>query len=939
MVEVELVVTYTKDIRKKKGKKWLDGKIIVDSTSRRATLKDEDTQKTLASIERLPSDVSLDTGGGEAFEMSLEEGKAGYLVQVDDVHVEVEPKKSEMFYKSIIQGSDRLINAKTLLPSSAPNSSTTNHAPNMKQIHPESIRRPLYVENNPLEAPKRRTTEELLNVLGIAWEKPADAPASTKANPVVLASSWNAHKPVKRILQNINKTEMSMKRPMIERGESLPQSACPNFEQALHPQRKVCIPTKFHSIPQYVEVMKNAIQEEMYLRVIESVLGHFVSCIANVQKQAGSAVAPHQLDEACQKAKIREYHGECHLKFFSKDKRKQMDDEDPESTLQNKDSVYLVLGSLRRAKAADYHKSDVWIISNSPSFGFSPKEGTKYSGTAWMCAVKSLWHGPNKDGKFQVEFVSNRPQYLAKSTKVYALQGPELAMELDLISLFSTHLNLDSLQTPVLTSSLLNESSAFTPNNMIDDDPEVRSVSERFSLNEYQKKALSHVASWNYSGSDDQNSSPLCLVHGPFGSGKSSTLVAILHLILKLRASSGALSNARVMVCSHTNIAVDRVLLGLLQSGIADFIRVGALRKIHHNLLSHSLHASESKSKSNALSELKEMAKSATGTILAKLKAEMSEIERGADRKRKKMLKTCPIVGVTCVSTALEVLQDQYFDILLLDEASQLTEPLCLAPIMRSNCKYVIIAGDPNQLPPVVCSPENVEGVSTHGLSRPLFVRLTDLGHVPHLLKTQYRCHPDISCISNQFFYNNQLIDGVDAQQRRSMIPSMPSVSVVDLQNGQENYQGKSLYNPSEVRAVGNIVKTLLSLGISPSDIGIISFYKAHVDALRKCIYDSNDPGDPSQDIQIATVDSFQGAEKELIILSTATTKPSSFAADACRLNVAITRARKNLVLVGNIHMLSKGIPAFNFILSRAKTKGGYFLGGLPHISHMKQDA
>ena len=857
--------------------------------------------------------------------------KSGFLVQVDDV--EVEPKNYEVFSKIQIQRHERLIKAKDLLLSTALNSSTTAPAPKMKKADPQSIRRPSHVENDFLDIPKRRTTEELLKILGIAWEKPADDPAPPKVNQVPPASSWNTHKPVKRVLQNLNKTEMSPKRPMIENGGSLPESACLNFEQALQPQRKVCIPTKFDSMLQYMEVMKNSIQEEMYLRVIESVLGNFALCIANVQKQSGAMVAPHHLDEACQKAKIREYHGECLLKLFSKEKRKQMDGSDPESTLEHKDSVYLVLGSHRRAKAADYHKSDVWIISNSPSFGFSSREGARHLGTSWTCAVKSLWHGPNKDGKFQVEFVSNRPQYLAKSTKVYALQGPELAIELDLIKLFTTHLNLDTLHTPVLTSSLLNESGAFT-SNMIDD--EVKSVSEGFGLNEYQQKVLSHVASWHYSGSNDRSSSPLCLVHGPFGSGKSSTLVAILHLILKLRASSGHLSNSRVMVCSHTNIAVDRVLLGLLQSGIAEFIRVGALRKIHHNLLSHSLHASESKSNSNAMSELKEMAKNATGTILAKLKAEMSEIELGADRKRKKMLKTCPIVGVTCVSTALEVLQDQSFDILLLDEASQLTEPLCLAPIMRSKCKYVIIAGDPNQLPPVVCSPEKVQGVSNHGLSRPLFVRLTDLGHVPHLLKAQYRCHPDISCISNQFFYDNQLIDGVDAQQRRSMIPCLPSVSVVDLQNGQENYQGRSLYNPTEVRAVGNIVKTFLSLGIPPSDIGIIAFYKAHVEALEKFIYTSNI--DSSQDIQIATVDSFQGAEKELIILSTATTKPSSFAADACRLNVAITRAKKNLVLVGNIHMLSKGIPAFNFILSRAKAKGGYYLGGLPNISHMRQD-
>lgn len=524
--------------------------------------------------------------------------------------------------------------------------------------------------------------------------------------------------------------------------------------------------------------------------------------------------------------------------------------------------------------------------------------------------------------RFEVEFISRRPLQLGKSARVYAIQGPEASIELGLLSLLGDQKSV----TAPMVSHLLQFNTSDVKVDLESENglEEFRQVSTKFSLNTHQMEVLSHVARWH----TQPTYQPICLVHGPFGSGKSQLMVSILHLILALRRSkesTGGLSDARVLVCSHTNIAVDRVLIGLMRSGVSDFLRVGALKKIHHEILEYSIHASESKSHNTALGELKEMAKAASGQVLCKLQAEIAEAERGSDRKRKRMLKTCPIVGVTCVSTALSILEDQTFDILILDEASQLTEPLSLAPIIRSKCKYVIAAGDPNQLPPVVCSPEHVrEGYS---VARPLFVRLTDLGHTPHLLRTQYRCHPDIACVSNKFFYENKLLDGITPQQRPRLAKILPAVSVVDIMLGQEGYSHRSIYNDMEARAVSSIIQKLLGHGISPDSIGVIAFYKAHVDALARAVSQIQGEHDG---IHIATVDSFQGAEKDIIILSTATSKPSSFAADACRLNVALTRAKHHLLLVGNIHSLSKGIPSFEFILSRAKAHQGYFLGGLP---------
>ena len=127
-----------------------------------------------------------------------------------------------------------------------------------------------------------------------------------------------------------------------------------------------------------------------------------------------------------------------------------------------------------------------------------------------------------------------------------------------------------------------------------------------------------------------QATSPICLVHGPFGSGKSTLLVALIHLLLGMRGVPGsALAQARVLVAAHTNVAVDRVLLGLQDSGCSDFLRVGPLRRVASALLARSLHASES-SRSTAASELRAMlAAAGSPAEAAALRGELEDVEKG----------------------------------------------------------------------------------------------------------------------------------------------------------------------------------------------------------------------------------------------------------------------------------------------------------------------
>lgn len=167
----------------------------------------------------------------------------------------------------------------------------------------------------------------------------------------------------------------------------------------------------------------------------------------------------------------------------------------------------------------------------------------------------------------------------------------------------------------------------------------------------------------------------------------------------------------------------------------------------------------------------------------------------GADRQRKRLLRTVPVVGVTACSSRLSALDGQRFDLLVLDESSQMVEPLSVVPLLRCQARFLLAAGDPLQLPPVVAAPPHVTAASgapsgqglPHGLLRPLFVRLAALGVPPYLLRRQYRCHPDISAVPNSHFYGGRLLDGCSREARASLVPGLPSLALLDVR-GQESY-------------------------------------------------------------------------------------------------------------------------------------------------------
>ena len=276
-----------------------------------------------------------------------------------------------------------------------------------------------------------------------------------------------------------------------------------------------------------------------------------------------------------------------------------------------------------------------------------------------------------------------------------------------------------------------------------------------------------------------------------------------------------------------------------------------------------------------------------------------------------------------------------------------MTEPSSLLPVIRTRCKSVVAVGDPHQLYPVLETVrEEIENASSQVTRNPLqitlFSRLSKAGYPKVTLRTQYRLHPMISAIPNKCYYDGMLLDGVDAMDRASLIDIstggvLPPIVWWDT-NGVDEKEGQSKLNVAEANRVSAILHRLLDNGISAEKIGVIAFYAAQASfvtmKLKECLKsdepyvaegDEDDESFAPSDVQVSTVDAFQGQEKEVIVFTLCGAPMSSFTTSE-RLNVAITRAKRHLIVVGAAGMGQKsGVQAWLEILKRARsTPNGY---------------
>ena len=281
----------------------------------------------------------------------------------------------------------------------------------------------------------------------------------------------------------------------------------------------------------------------------------------------------------------------------------------------------------------------------------------------------------------------------------------------------------------------------------------------------------------------------------------------------------------------------------------------------------------------------------------------LAEARKLEDQVVERLLDAAQIVCATTTGLDGDLLRGRTFDWCIMDEASQSTEPGVWIPLQYAH--RLILAGDHCQLPPTVISPEAVaEGFNVSMLER--LVKQSGVG-ISRRLTVQYRMHQAIMAFSSEEFYENSLTAGPAVANH--LLADLPGISLNELTQTPVHFidtagasydeqvepEGESRFNPLEAELVIRKVQDLLDSGLAPVDIGVISPYSAQVRLLRERL---KLPG-----MEIDSVDGFQGREKEAVVVSLVRSNPDGeigFLGDVRRMNVALTRARRKLVVVGD---------------------------------------
>lgn len=432
-------------------------------------------------------------------------------------------------------------------------------------------------------------------------------------------------------------------------------------------------------------------------------------------------------------------------------------------------------------------------------------------------------------------------------------------------------------------------------------------ISERMNLS--QRDAIRHALA----------SKDLAIIHGPPGTGKTTTVVEVIRQLVA--------RGERVLACAPSNTAVDNLLERLLVIG-EPAVRLGHPARVSEDLRQHSLDALVGRHEAmmvvhQMMREAEQIERKAAKYTRGRpasghrgqLRQEARELKRHARILEKQaiadLLKDARVI---CATTSFDdsVLDDLRFDVLVIDEACQSVEPGCWVPLRRAD--RIILAGDHLQLPPTILS----DAAKREGFAVSLMERLVshygDL--VTRQLTVQYRMHESIMGFSSKHFYDNSLV--ADDSVRLHVLSDLPGIRADQLDGNDGNHatndepvtfidtagtgwqeelepEGLSKLNPQEGELVLKQVNALCRAGLKPADIAVIAPYAAQVRWLRaNAVYDH---------LEIDTVDGFQGREKEAVVISLVRSNATGeigFLSDARRMNVALTRARRKLIIIGD---------------------------------------
>ncbi len=432
-------------------------------------------------------------------------------------------------------------------------------------------------------------------------------------------------------------------------------------------------------------------------------------------------------------------------------------------------------------------------------------------------------------------------------------------------------------------------------------------------LNESQRQAIAHLL-----GADH-----VSLVHGPPGTGKTTTLVAAVGELLK--------TESRILFCTPSNSAADLVTIRLAEMGI-NVVRTGNISRVEEDVLRHTLDlqiadhpdTQQVKKLRQEAANIRRKAHKSKGRDKGLLFRDAGRLNNWArqleDRTLDHVLDTAEVIVCTLIGAASSLLSKHEFRTCIIDEAAQALEPATWIPILKAN--RVVLAGDPFQLPPTVKNREAEKAGLTETLlekclsrgdteikvtKAPLPGTAGDLQHA--LLQVQYRMNRPIMGYSNDYFYRGQL-EAADLVATRTL-PGIPlTESVVFIDTAGTGFEEKlhprfkSRYNDGELNI---LIEHLLDLrsAIPPEDplpsVAIITPYREQVIQAEDRLEAEKRVSD--FDLTINTVDGFQGRERDVVYLSLVRSNEKAeigFLADYRRMNVALTRAKKYLIVIGD---------------------------------------
>lgn len=446
-------------------------------------------------------------------------------------------------------------------------------------------------------------------------------------------------------------------------------------------------------------------------------------------------------------------------------------------------------------------------------------------------------------------------------------------------------------------------------------------------LNNSQNDAINHIIS----------AKDISIIHGPPGTGKTTTLVSAIARLCD--------TEYQVLVCAPSNTAVDLLTERISKKGI-NVVRLGNISRVDEDILNHTLDYQisaheESKAIKRMRIEADALRKKANSfrTPLdygqkrqkRELLSEASDLSTWVNQLEKRLIEQildrAQVITCTLVGAAHSLLSGRKFTTVLIDEAAQALEPATWIPILKA--ERVVLCGDPFQLPPTVKSRD----ANKSGLALTLMEKVIQKGFVHQMLKVQYRGNELIMGYSNQYFYNNKLLASPTVKDKK--LPFQDNSPLIFIDTAGTGFEEKpepgsgSLYNADEFSLLREHIYRIINetqalVNFDFPSIVILSPYKGQINYMEREI--RADDKLVNLAIKVKTIDGFQGQESDIVIVSLVRSNGKNdigFLKDYRRFNVAITRAKCQVVVVGDSSTIGKDLFFAGF-LDYCETNASY---------------